>query len=184
MAYPLIGLTGRKRSGKDSFAARLVAEHGYTRLAFADALREAALALDPIVVGFHEIRLSGVLARDGGWEAAKELPEVRRTLQNYGVAIREIDPEFWVRVVANRAAEIAGPVVVTDVRFPNEADWIDAAEGFLVRIERPGLPDDDTHVSEHALDDRWPDFRIVNDGSLAELAERADNVHRTVRPRY
>lgn len=34
---PLIGLIGRKRSGKDAFAAALVEHRGYARVAFAAA---------------------------------------------------------------------------------------------------------------------------------------------------
>jgi hypothetical protein len=178
MAYPLIGLTGRKRSGKDTFAARLVEAHGYTRLAFADALKEAALALDPIVVGFHEIRLSHILARDGGWEHAKELPEVRRTLQRFGVGIRELDPGFWLRVVADRARATLGPVVITDVRFPNEADWVEAM-GNLVRIRRPGLVSTDNHISETALDGRFA-WSVTNDSTVEQLHDLADYYHSVV----
>ena len=36
MPAPLIGLTGYARSGKDTFAARLVERHGFTRASFAD----------------------------------------------------------------------------------------------------------------------------------------------------
>lgn len=199
MAYPLIGLSGRKRSGKDSFAAHLVAEHGYTRLAFADALRDAALALDPFVsfgvesngyeYGYngewypsHEpyaTRLSEYVST-GGWDEAKELPEVRRTLQRFGVGIREVMPDFWLRVVADRSTQIPGPVVVTDVRFPNEAEWVEAAGGDLVRIERPGIDTSDTHESETALDDRPATFTVVNDADLARLYAEADRIHRLV----
>jgi hypothetical protein len=181
MTHPLIGLTGRKRSGKDTFAARLVDAHGYTRLAFADALREAALALDPIIEmhWFGEVRLSEVVERDG-WEQAKAEPEVRRTLQRFGVGIRKLDPDFWLRVVAERAEWISGPVVVTDVRFTNEADWIEREEGHLVRIERPGLDTSDTHESETALDDRETRFRVVNDHNVEQLIRHADTIHRLV----
>jgi len=48
-SHPLIGLIGRKRAGKDTVADVLVAEYGYTKVAFADPLKRAALALDPIV---------------------------------------------------------------------------------------------------------------------------------------
>jgi hypothetical protein len=106
MASHLVGLLGLKRSGKDTFAARLVEAHGFTRIAFADPLKEAALALDPIVVSANswdpERRLSDVVEAEG-WEAAKEVPEVRRTLQNLGVAIRGLDEDFWLRVAIRRA---------------------------------------------------------------------------------
>ena len=46
---PWIGLTGYPCSGKNALADVLVAEHGFTSIAFADPIREALLGLDPIV---------------------------------------------------------------------------------------------------------------------------------------
>lgn len=180
--YPVVGLIGKKRSGKDTFAQGLV-ERGVTRVAFADPLKEAALALDPFVrtfVTWDEYldpeagaeRLSSVVARLG-WEAAKEIPEVRRTLQNYGVAIREIDPAFWVRAGMLKAAAIDGPVVITDVRFPNEAKAVVDVGGIVVRVVRPGLVSTDEHVSETALDDYPADLTVTNSGTAEDLIDLA-----------
>ena len=36
---PMISLSGKAQSGKDSFADVLVKEHGYTKVSFADELR-------------------------------------------------------------------------------------------------------------------------------------------------
>lgn len=176
-AAPLIGLVGRARSGKDTAAARLVERHGYTRYAFADALRRAALALDPIVVPLDTVsrsmRLSEVV-RELGWEGAKNITEVRRTLQNYGCAIREIDPHFWVRLVMDSIARDR-PAVVTDTRFRNEAEALMRAGGRLVRIVRPGLPDD-THVSETELADYPVSHTIYNDSDIPTLHAAVDRL--------
>lgn len=178
-----IALIGRARSGKDTVAARLIASHSFTRVAFADPLKEMALKINPIVdvepyecdevLYAEEERLSH-LVRAVGWERAKdEYPEVRRILQQTGQAIRELDPDFWVRLALSTIGCVFTPVVVTDVRYPNEADAL-RAEGFrLVRIVRPGSPWLD-HESETALDDYPVDALIINAGSLAELHMRAD----------
>lgn len=180
MTPPLVGLIGRKRSGKDTFAERLIAEHGFARVAFADPLKAAALALDPIIVGAEECagipdeRLSQVVAEEG-WERAKEWPEVRRILQALGVAVRDhVDRDAWLNAAADtirylRAGPEATPVVVTDVRFPNEAAWIASAGGLLVRITRQGLDTSDAHVSETALDDYPVPYTVTNDSTIADL---------------
>lgn len=167
---PLIGLIGKKRSGKDSFAAALVDGYGFTRYAFADPLKEAALALDPIVDWPHRLSF---FVRSTGWEASKEIPEVRRILQNYGVAIREIDPDFWIRATLTPALADPGPVVITDVRFPNEAEAIRRAGGKIIGITRPGLVSTDEHISETALDDYVADATVENSGTLDDLAAAA-----------
>lgn len=182
MATHLIGLMGRKRSGKDTFAERLIVAHGYKRFAFADNVRQAALDLNPIVYAqphdeYGEVdytRLSDVV-RALGWEAAKELEEVRRTLQNFGTeSIRRLDPHFWVRTVMEAVDAHEGPAVITDLRFPNEYHAVAARGGYPTRIKRPGLPETDLHISETALDDHVPALVYVNSGSIGDLHAMAD----------
>jgi hypothetical protein len=173
-----IALTGLARSGKDTVAARLVERHGYVRVAFADRLKDAALKADPLVhfgiLGPY--RLSDIV-NSVGWETAKDqYPEVRRFLQHYGQTIREIEPTFWIRAVGDavRAAHDAGrPVVLTDCRYANEAEFL-KTQGFdLVRITRPGQ-EPGPHISEREML-RYPTGRtIVNAGTLADLASLAD----------
>lgn len=210
---PLIGLLGRKRSGKDTFAAELVAEYGFVRVAFADPLRRVMIDLDPLVVieaaevGPLRPELDLPLGRPStlrlaalvdavGWERAKDVREVRRLLQSHGVAIRaHVDPDAWVEAAQRVVNDIRGPwelggtyhdgtpgptdwhpgypVVVTDVRFLNEARAIRAAGGTLVRITRPGQDASDLHVSETELDDFAVDVEIDNSGTIEDLQAQA-----------
>lgn len=173
----LIGLMGQKRSGKDTVATILIGE-GFTRFAFADPLREAALRANPIIGHFplpgrlapiHPVRLRDFVDAVG-WEKAKEHPEVRRTLQELGLAIRQIDPDFWLTATMRKVAW-ESDVVITDVRFHNEAEEIMDWGGVLIRIDRPGLPDADRHVSENGWRDIDPDFVLDNAGTIEELRE-------------
>jgi hypothetical protein len=197
----LVGLTGKKRAGKDTVAARLVERHGFARVAFADPLKEAALGLDPLVrIEVDEVgplaqvvgsqvfqphgyyRLSSVVAA-AGWEAAKEVREVRRTLQRYGVAIRDLSPEFWVAQGLAKAEALLDQgtsVVITDVRFPNELDAIGGAGGFHVHVDRPGVDTSDPHPSETALEPFYDDadVEVLNHGSLGDLHDAVDTMVR------
>jgi hypothetical protein len=191
-----IGIIGRARVGKDTAGAWLVDNRGYRRVAFADPLKEAALKLDPIMWTDYDdnpYRLSDELnsyrapvfrGRDP-WELAKDgTPEVRRVLQELGASIRTIDPEFWLRAALKRVTEAneAGvPAVITDVRYPNEAESLRRAGFHLLYIHRPGVPHLD-HESEGALTDEDADHLIINNGSLADLQREtwlfADRVER------
>jgi hypothetical protein len=182
----LVGLIGRKRAGKDTFAAVLVEEFGFARIAFADPLKAAALTLDPIVgrpalpgalYPGHDVRLSEAIDALG-WEAAKDsVPEVRSTLQKLGEAIRTIDDEFWISAAMREVEFTQGastPVVITDVRYRNEADEIRDRGGVLLRVARPaytlaGLTGPVEHISETALDDYDDDSFVLNDGTLEDL---------------
>jgi len=62
-------------------------------------------------------------------------------------------------------------VVITDVRFTNEADYIKWYPGSqLWRVERPGVKAVNAHVSETQLDN-YPfiDQTFVNNGTIADL---------------
>lgn len=177
---PLLGLIGKKRSGKDTFAATLVEDLGYVRVAFADPLKEVALAINPIVdvdLGAPEYLADIVAAH--GWEDAKGYGDVRRFLQELGVAIRTLDPDFWLNIAKARieALDSETPVVITDVRFPNEAEAVVELGGDVVRIVRPSIVSTDTHASETALDDYPEMVSIMNEGTLSELADAAYFVH-------
>lgn len=175
--HPLVGLVGVKRSGKDTFARGLAAR-GYTRVAFADPLREMVEGIDPFLGG--HLRLSYILENYGGWEGVKDThyaDEARRLLQNAGQAVRRYEPDFWLRVGMAKAHEAAyhgsGGAVITDVRYRNEAEAISKAGGILVRVVRPGLVSTDTHASETELADYPTDFTVRNSGTAEEFEEFA-----------
>lgn len=59
--------------------------------------------------------------------------------------------------------------IITDMRFPNEAQAVKDRGGITVRIDRPGNPTKvNGHASESALDDWNFDIRVVNNGKLDE----------------
>jgi hypothetical protein len=77
-------------------------------------------------------------------------------------------------------------LVVTDVRFPNEADAIRQAGGVVVRIERPGVgphtdPGGWVHESDVALDHYDFDVTVKNDGTIEELHARLLSVTQLIR---
>jgi hypothetical protein len=167
-----IGVIGRARTGKDTAGKWLVDNRGYERVAFADPLRECALALDPIVgTDDDDLAAPGERLSEAvgfwGWERAKDrIPEVRRTLQRIGQGVRAIDEDFWLRTALKKvtaANEGGSPVVITDVRYPNEAESLKRAGFHLLYVERPGVPHLD-HESEGALTSDDADYTIVNYG--------------------
>lgn len=169
----LIGLAGSMGAGKDTVASILVRDHGFTRLAFADAIKDMLLKLDPFVPWTGGgIRLSKLMGdiKATTVDEMKHLPEVRRMLQALGVAIRDIDPFFWVDTVYGKLANYPR-VVITDVRFPNEVEWVNSLTAPVYRVVgfREGIPDlFSDHISEKALDG-YPLEVIDNSGSIADL---------------
>lgn len=188
MSGVVIGIMGAKRSGKDALAEFLVNDHNFVRLAFADVMRDALLMLDPWIYQYSNAHRLSYLIANLGWDRAKELyPEIRRLLQVFGTEVgREVFGEtVWVDMLEQRVESILAEgrdIVVTDVRFPNEADMLIDQGAYLVRITRDGLPDIDQHASEQAWRGIKPDFEYANNGTLAELGAYAAGLVRATDP--
>lgn len=185
----LIGLAGKKQSGKNTVADMLdvlAARDGWTvkQFAFANAVkRELADACD-VSVDYIE----------------KHKSMFRLGLQWWGTEFRRgmHSGDYWVKQL-NFALQQEGlgqfdkhVYIITDVRFKNEADYIKRHGGLLVRVERPEpltwrdwMPWNmirllkDTHSSETDLDD-YP-FRawIANDGTLDRLRTKTGRFWKT-----
>ena len=166
----IIGLTGRKGSGKDAAATALV---GYTNLKLAEPLKMMLRALltyqevTPDVI--HEM-MEGCLKESPCKSFGGQTP--RHAMQTLGTEWGRdlMGKDFWVTMLMNKAQNYK-KVVVTDVRFPNEVNAIEEVGGLLVRIIRPGL-DKDTHSSEALIDNLPVHVEITNDGTLADLQNK------------
>lgn len=182
-SYPIVGILGRKQSGKSTLARYLVEDHGYTEHAYADPLRELALALDPIVLVTPSGQSYGLchVVESIGWDTAKEqIPEVRRVLQRLGTDVfRAIDEDVWVDRMRALLVRRESPVVIPDVRFPNEAALVRELGGVLVRVVRPGAPTSDanaSHTSETSVDEIPVDGVYRNTGPLDDVRSFASDL--------
>lgn len=188
----IIGLCGYAQSGKDA-AAQALTDIGWTRVSFADPLRKALLALDPLVpyctdgtviLEHPPERLSSQITVYG-WDYVKKYnPEVRRLLQRLGTeAGRDIHGEFcWTRIagvsIDSAIADGTAGIVVTDCRFENEVRCLRKRSSWghpevkIVRVTRPGVGPINGHISDTAIDKLPCDATIVNDGTLEQLREK------------
>lgn len=172
----IVGLGYRAQQGKDLIGAHLCDKYGFKRVAFADPLKRACKE----IFGWHSWDLTPKqkTTLDEYWKATP-----RVLLQDVGTAMREyIHPDVWVHA-AFRQIETRYPnnhVVITDVRFPNEAEAVRENGGKLLHVIRPGVWLDveaAKHESEHALD-KWTqwDASIINSGTVRQLLVRVDRI--------
>lgn len=170
----LVGITGRAQHGKDTVAQVLVQYFGFVRVGFADALKELAYATNPYIPGIATLQ---TVVDEMGWEEAKRYPEVRRFLQVLGTKARDIlGSDVWIDAAERKMIAAApNPVVFSDVRFPNEADFIHRWHGVLLRVTRPGFDNgvDPLHPSELFVPDLPAAADIINDGTVEELRGQA-----------
>lgn len=73
----------------------------------------------------------------------------------------------WVNIADRKIQAIEDDVVITDVRFENEAEYVRSNEGEVWWIYRSGIGPVNAHASDNI--DFAVDRIISNDGSLEEL---------------
>lgn len=177
----IVGLHGPAQVGKDTVADILVREHGFTRFALADPMRASLLALDPLVYKRNgrlesgTMRLSEVVDRDGWDKAKQQHPEVRRLLQRYGTEAHRgfFGDDFWIEHTESLFGSI-GKVVISDIRYKNEEEWVHRMPGQVWKITRPGFGPVNDHSSDNTEVDC--DLTIMNDSTFAKLADQVDAV--------
>lgn len=178
MTYPrVIGLTGYAGSGKDLVGA-LLSMRGFKRIAFADPLRAEVAELlrsgDPAPSKLDDDLQDVINSRFVTVEQLYAKPTsdvVRAILQQWGTEHRRgQDLDYWIKIADDRVKILGNdPIVVTDVRFQNEVDWVHSLGGEVWRINRPSTGGMD-HVSE-ALDALTGVDRLIeNNWTAYELA--------------
>lgn len=197
----LLALSGYGGVGKDSLADALIEEHGFMKYAWADTLRIAAGIMNPIVgiyldgelvndyyslerVGYSSIRIvryNDALEEDGYTAAKAKYPLFREFLQLLGTDVGRnlISDDVWVDATIARIARdgnMSDDIVLTDTRFPNEADAVRQRGGYVVRMIREGVGPVNNHPSETSLDDYHFDSTLYNNGTLAGLSVLATSL--------
>lgn len=164
----IIGLSGYAQSGKDTVAELLCLNYGYTRLSFADPMRDAVYALNPYVEGGNRV---ADLVDEYGWDVAKANPEVRRLLQVFGTEVgrKQFGENFWVQQAFDKVE--SDRVVFADVRFPNEAKEVEQYGGQVWRVNRHNHAAVNGHKSEHAMDNYLFKHVLYNDGTIDDLSD-------------
>lgn len=169
----LIGLIGRARSGKDTVAGYLCRRHMFTQVAFADPVKEML-----------EVAFGNVNFREGDREAP--LPWLgkspRQLMQTLGTGWGRdmIHQDLWTLITEQKvlqAIEHTHNLVVSDVRYYNEADMVLKHGGELWFVSRNTSEQVNPHSSETADWSRWPLKTIENNGSLEELYLKVEEAY-------
>jgi hypothetical protein len=197
----VIGVSGKARSGKDTFSEMLAKELNkeayppYVMMAFAHELKtrcQAAFDLSYEQLWGNEKEEPDKryikIAKDprSFEEKTKELGVIpglpidiywtaREIMQEYGAFYRSIDSQFWIKNLFRVAEQKEYKnVIITDVRYLNEADYILEHGGAVIRVERENK--DDVHGMQHPSEvelDGYKKFTFtVLNNSTLEVLER------------
>jgi len=166
----IIGLTGKARSGKDTLAKHLEETHGYHHYWFSKPMKDACHH----IFGWDDRHLYGEL---------KEVVDSR-----YGVspryALQTIGTQ-WGRDIINRdlwllrakeEIRLNKDIVISDVRFDNEAEMILEQGGLVINIVRPDAQQVNEHESESGIDASLVSFTVENDRTIEDMFRDFDYV--------
>lgn len=181
----IIGLTGKRLSGKDTVANYLVEKHGYEHLYFSKVMKDAIAALFDIRVqdvdnfkgdrgNFKEariaIKMNDVEIKEFGWV---------EFLQRFGTDMgrKVLGEDLWLDLVDEAIEDFDQNYVVKDVRFVNEAQWILDQGGKIIELRRDVIDyANDNHESENGLPEDMAEYVIANTSTIESLYKDVDAV--------
>ena len=133
----IIGLAGKARSGKDT-AFIYFSYHKFVRMALADPLKELCRKMFKLTKEQTDGALKEVVDPRYGLTP-------RSILIKVGNDMRQIHKEVWVEQLLEKIKSLPSDsrVVITDVRYKNEAKLLKEAGAYLARLER--------HVSRDSM---------------------------------
>ena len=187
-----VAVVGKFASGKTTLAERLIKDYSYTRVGFANRLKEMAAAVYGGASGIVPKQATFFVTRSSG---KRDEITGRQLLQELGQSVKALDRDLWIRWLENdiqSGAYGAGPFVIDDCRFPYEADFLRDQLGFVVvKLDTPDAvrilryektygrtpsEAEQNHPSETEVDNIVPDLVMPGDipvGDLARLVVRS-----------
>ncbi len=184
----IIGLSGYAKSGKDTVAEiiREIQPEKWQIKKFSGKLKTiASIMLGIPEYMFENQDFKSEILGEEWWKNYGDFyhqTTVRDFLQLLGTdAIRNgLHTNAWVNALMAdykpRKMDQYSPSnwIVTDVRFPNEAEAIKDRGGVIIRIDRPGVEPVNAHPSEIALDNWDFDYKIANVSDLPALKQTVE----------
>ena len=164
----IIGICGFIGSGKDTVADYLVNFHEFQRESFANSLKDAVAQ----VFGWDRTMLEGRTKQarewreqvDPWWSERLKMPNLtpRWVLQYWGTEVcrRAFHDDIWIASLENKLRHSKDNVVISDCRFPNEIQSINAVGGIVVRVARGPEPGWMEHAKNYMSGSRHPGWAL------------------------
>lgn len=173
METNVIGFSGKAGAGKDTAALYFI-NNGYVKFSFAGVLKRASM----ILFNLTEDHLSN---------EGKNIPldkwngrSPRELLQWLGTDVmrNQFDKDFFIIHAKHEITELLmhnKGVVITDVRFENEAQLIHSMGGMIFNITRNDRTkiQNESHESEKGLPEEWC-VQVVNDQDITHLHQKIE----------
>lgn len=174
--FQLIAIHGFKQSGKDTVADYISQEYGFVKKAFATKVKQAINVIYDVPLELlngsdedkntlTDVRWDSFVGIERDEKQDEIFLSVRELMQIFATEMcRDKQPNIWFEV----AFKNVGKIVVSDLRFNNEAEFIKQHKGFVIGVRRQSAVGGN-HQSESGIDSSYVDVWIDNDSNLEEL---------------
>lgn len=183
--YPHLGLAGRMGSGKSTVAHYLQGHYGYTEYALAQPLKAGVQCWFSLSdAQLHDPHLKNQVDPRWGVTPRYLLQHVgtelfRHRLTQYLPLMRQLSYTLWIENFRrwyqhlHDQHSVPPPVVVSDVRFPDEIEALRTLGLRILWIERD-LESIETHSSEQSITALDADHTLLNTSDRSALERQVD----------
>ena len=177
----LIGLTGKAGAGKDTAARYLRNHHGYKQTSFASALKCG-------IESMFDIDIETLEATHSKDDIIPSLGcSLRKLYQTLGTdwGRNMIGIDIWIKQLHQQIERWPGTnVVVSDVRFENEAQYIRNQGGVIIHLLSTRAPRTRKHISEQGVMQSYNEFSINadSDDMCAQLNQVIELINHGAEP--
>jgi len=187
----IIGISGKLCSGKDTVADYLIKRMGHINF----TKESFALNLKKIIATTCGTDLETQMTQEGKNQVCPIFNKTYGTMQQEigGTVLRRYDEDYWLKSLFAKH-KTGQSWIISDVRYPNEANYIKSIGGILIRVEgdpgkiRASSTRDMTHSSEISLDNYdFFDITWQNEppiGNLSKLVGEVDKLIQRRQPTY
>lgn len=189
MKYNLIGIHGKPRAGKDALCNHLCSKYKLLRHGPSVHVKDATAAMFNVPRSYFDDdsmkdkvdEFWGISYREMAQKVGKEssrdvfgndfwMRHVERKIKDVAdqkvFVLRHLNPDYSV----NKTIPYEG-IVLADIRYANEVEWVKAHGGVVIFVERKNRPlaQNEGHPAEHGLDPNLADITVHNDSTIHAL---------------
>lgn len=174
----ILGIVGKKYVGKTTVTNEICKNYDFVELAFASTLKKICKEIFSLSDEqlFDAEKKENVDTRWG--KSPRELFQIVGT----DLFRNHFDENIWIDVMKQKLKNIPPHknIIFSDIRQQNELDFVEDLNRVepvvIIEIIRPGLVENDTHITEKGNLKFFKKIIIVNDGNMESLKLKINDV--------
>lgn len=175
----IIGVCGKRRSGKDLVANFICSQYNYTNKKISSDLK----SIIKILFGFTDSQLESDEKDiiDPMWDITPRQPMQFFGTEIMQYKIQELIPDiqrnFWIKSFINKnVVNNTQKIIVSDIRFLHEYEELKKYNIIIIRVDRINENVNNSAVDEHISEKEYlkipADIVIQNDGTIEDLYKK------------